>query len=419
MSSTRCVVNDVGVRLLGDDGEGLTVAKSEATPDRPAASHGYALRYRAAIDLSSINDAHTMGILLCPPGSRVLDVGCATGDVAAALQERGCHVVGIELDPVAAERARPRCEHVVVGDVETMDLAEALERRRFDVILCLDVLEHLRDPVATLRRLVPFLDDGGRVVASIPNVAHGALRLSLLAGRFAYVDCGLLDRTHLHFYDAESVDRLFADAGLYVVERLRVTRGLTETEVDIDPAAFPDEVVARVLADPESSTYQFIRVAVPMSALARPARVAPTTPSLAEALQARVTELEAALAATEERAREDRLRAEELAEILRQRMAELEEAHTAYRHLELDLVTRDGFIAKLREELEAAEQARAAEVDELRRRLAHYQRLRYRVIDRLAAALRRVPFLHRIIKGLVRGVLVVARWIRRRPRSSA
>jgi 2-polyprenyl-3-methyl-5-hydroxy-6-metoxy-1,4-benzoquinol methylase len=137
-------------------------------------------------------------------GKRVLDVGCSTGYLSAPLAERGNVVVGLELDPQAAREAEPHCERVLVGDIETMELP--LEPASFDVVLCADVLEHLRDPGAALARLRPFLvAPAGRLVLTTPNVANWAMRLSLAAGRWRYTDRGLLDRTHVHFFTRRSL----------------------------------------------------------------------------------------------------------------------------------------------------------------------------------------------------------------------
>src|SRR3954454_23807229 len=153
------------------------------------------------VNLTDVNNAHTLGVLLVPPGSRVLDIGGGGGTASRALVERGCRVWAIEIDPEAARDAHRCCEDVVVGDVEQMDLRAAFDDGVFDVILLLDVLEHLKDPAATLRRASARLAPGGRVVTSIPNVTHAAVRLQLLAGRFPRTDIGLLDRTHLQFFD--------------------------------------------------------------------------------------------------------------------------------------------------------------------------------------------------------------------------
>ena len=108
--------------------------------------------------------------------SDVLDVGCSCGlPRAAARRSAGCTVVGLELDPDAAEVARDVCEDVLVGDVETMELP--FEPGSFDVVLCGDLVEHLRDPDAFLARVRPLLRAGGRLVLTTPNVANWAMRL--------------------------------------------------------------------------------------------------------------------------------------------------------------------------------------------------------------------------------------------------
>jgi 2-polyprenyl-3-methyl-5-hydroxy-6-metoxy-1,4-benzoquinol methylase len=153
-------------------------------------------------------------------GKRVLDVGCSSGYLARPLVERGNTVVGIELDPAAALEAEAYCERVLVGDIETIALE--LDPASFDVVLCGDVLEHLRDPVATLARLRPFLRADGRLVLSTPNVANWAMRFSLLAGRWRYTDRGILDRSHTYLFTRRTLRETLEAAG-YRVERIDFT----------------------------------------------------------------------------------------------------------------------------------------------------------------------------------------------------
>lgn len=215
-------------------------------------------KYETPIDLRDRNTSHALIVELVGDGKRVLDVGCDTGNLAEVLAERGCRVTGIEANPGAARRAAGRCERVVVGDVETLDLGSELGGETFDVIVFGDVLEHLKDPLQTLKNLEPFLRPEGYVVASIPNVAHGSVRLALMQGKFPYTRLGLLDDTHLRFFTRESVERLFGDAGLLVIELQRTLRGIFDTEVEIDREQVPEEVLRLVQKDPEASTYQFV-----------------------------------------------------------------------------------------------------------------------------------------------------------------
>jgi 2-polyprenyl-3-methyl-5-hydroxy-6-metoxy-1,4-benzoquinol methylase len=66
-----------------------------------------------------------------------------------------------------------------------MDLGQILGSTKFDVAIFGDVLEHLRDPLAVLVRVKPYLASGGFIVASIPNVTHASLVLELMHGRFS------------------------------------------------------------------------------------------------------------------------------------------------------------------------------------------------------------------------------------------
>lgn len=146
----------------------------------------------------------------------VLDVGCSSGYLAAPLAAAGARVVGIELDPDAAEAARAYCSEVLVGDVEDMELP--FEPASFDAVVCGDLVEHLRDPGAALARLRPLLRPGGRLVLSTPNVANWAMRLSLLGGRWRYTDRGILDRTHAHLFTRKTLAETVDAAGYRVIE---------------------------------------------------------------------------------------------------------------------------------------------------------------------------------------------------------
>jgi 2-polyprenyl-3-methyl-5-hydroxy-6-metoxy-1,4-benzoquinol methylase len=140
-----------------------------------------------------------------PHGSRVLDVGCAYGDLGAALAERrGCRVDGVENYPPAVAEAMQRLGHVYEIDLnDTASLAAEVEAG-YDVVTCMDVLEHCADPSAVVEVLAGKLRTGGRLYLSVPNVANVKTRLGLLFGHFDYSEYGVLDRTHLRFFTRDS-----------------------------------------------------------------------------------------------------------------------------------------------------------------------------------------------------------------------
>ncbi len=197
--------------------------------------------------------AHAKLLAAVGTGNRVLDVGCSSGYLARPLAERGNTIVGLELDAAAAREAEAYCEQVVVGDVETMELP--LDRGSFDVVLCGDVVEHLRDPVSTLARLRPLLRPGGRLVLSTPNVANWAIRLSLLAGRWRYTDRGILDRSHTHLFTRATLREAIERAG-YRVERIDFSVPVPGGSDVLDGAAY---ALGRLR--PSLLAYQFVAVA--------------------------------------------------------------------------------------------------------------------------------------------------------------
>jgi SAM-dependent methyltransferase len=142
-------------------------------------------------------------------------VGAADGFLAELLTRQGWQVTALERDPAQAAKARGRCHEVIVADLDSAILhLEGV----FDAIVYGDVLEHLSDPLPVLVALNRSLAAGGRVIVSVPNVAHLWVRLSLLLGRWDYGDRGILDRTHLRFFTRRSFVRFLGDAGLDLEE---------------------------------------------------------------------------------------------------------------------------------------------------------------------------------------------------------
>ncbi|MHB8487890.1 MAG: class I SAM-dependent methyltransferase [Candidatus Dormibacteria bacterium] len=220
--------------------------------------------YDVEVDPTASNTAHGAAVQMVGYGKRVLEFGCAAGHVTKVLVQQNCAVTGVERDATAASGASRYAERVVVGDIEADEVWGELEGQTFDVLMFGDVLEHMRDPLAVLRRGVPLLAAGGVVVTSIPNVAHGDLRLELLRGRFEYGPWGLLDRTHLRLFTYETMLALLHQAGLAPVELRRIIVPLFKApEFDVKPEDVDPQVVEMLRHDPNAETYQFVVKAIP------------------------------------------------------------------------------------------------------------------------------------------------------------
>jgi 2-polyprenyl-3-methyl-5-hydroxy-6-metoxy-1,4-benzoquinol methylase len=159
---------------------------------------------------------------------RVLDLGCSSGALGAALKARqDCQVVGVELDPDYATDAAGRLDEVLTADVQELAGAEDLEDRlgRFDVLLCADVLEHLVDPWAALGRFGALVEPGGTAVVSLPNVRFWETFWQLGAkGTFPRRAEGIFDRTHLRWFTASDAWTLLEGAGFEVTAVQRQMR---------------------------------------------------------------------------------------------------------------------------------------------------------------------------------------------------
>ena len=152
--------------------------------------------------------------------TRVIEVGCSGGGLARAYREINprCTYTGIELDPGYAEVARARCSDVLVGDIE--QLGEAAFGSLFPSSCWIfgDVLEHLYDPWAVLRRIRARLAPDASIVACIPNAQHWSVQARLNYGGFRYEDRGLMDRTHIRWFTRTTIDELFGACGFTIVD---------------------------------------------------------------------------------------------------------------------------------------------------------------------------------------------------------
>ena len=169
---------------------------------------------------------------------RVADLGCGGGRLGELLKARqATEVWGVERDPRAAARASQRLDHVLNKNLD--DDAWTLPTGAMDVVVCADVLEHLRHPGKLLQRCQSWLAPGGCVIASLPNVQHHSVVAGLLDGNLTYEPAGLLDEDHVRLFTRREIDKLFFRAGFRIVE-WRIVPG--EGYVDWNSAGRPGDI---------------------------------------------------------------------------------------------------------------------------------------------------------------------------------
>jgi 2-polyprenyl-3-methyl-5-hydroxy-6-metoxy-1,4-benzoquinol methylase len=151
--------------------------------------------------------------------SRILEVGAGAGHTLKWIKELypKTETTAVEINSALLHELSQNVDVPIIGPID-----EALPQlKSYDLILFLDVLEHLSDPTATLRNLSKHLEANGQVIVSVPNIAHLSVSVPLLLQRrFDYQDAGILDRTHLKFFVEGTAIKLLNDANFIVTAGL-------------------------------------------------------------------------------------------------------------------------------------------------------------------------------------------------------
>ncbi len=183
--------------------------------------------YRDRLDYSSLkeNNIDRIQLDMVPAGSRVLEIGCATGNLSEYLiEEKNCTVVAVEADVEQASVARERGVTVMDGYADHAHIQQQVDEyvhtsEPFDVVFMSQVIEHLADPASMLVKIRDWLAGDGVLVISTCNIAHWKCRFRLLAGKWEYEEYGIMDRDHLRFFTLYSFADLLEESG-YTIQDL-------------------------------------------------------------------------------------------------------------------------------------------------------------------------------------------------------
>ena len=198
--------------------------------------------------------------------STILDVGVGYGALGKYLAARGGVCDGIESEPANIPENKKFYRQLVFGDLDTINLGKELIEKKYDYIVCADVLEHLRHPQEALKQLRTLLEDKGRMLISVPNVGYAGVVAGLINGEFCYSEEGILDQTHLKFYTRVELKKMLSAAGLCVLEEHDIRRDLRASEFAKLLPLLTEAQRLVVVDHPDALTYQFLMEVVSVAA---------------------------------------------------------------------------------------------------------------------------------------------------------
>jgi 2-polyprenyl-3-methyl-5-hydroxy-6-metoxy-1,4-benzoquinol methylase len=160
--------------------------------------------------------ANSEAIAAVPEDAKeILSIGCDLGLTERTLVQRGARVTGIPVDSLTATCAA--ASGIEIVDAELNDALASLDGRRFDAILCLDVLHLAADPYHVVRSARPHLSKRGVFVATFPNTGTAATRLRKLIGRPGYRDMGDYSKVGVQWVTENRMRKIFEKCDLQVI----------------------------------------------------------------------------------------------------------------------------------------------------------------------------------------------------------
>jgi len=196
----------------------------------------YSKKFRKQTLADKNTSLHKVYYLINNKSKSVLDIGCSSGYLGKYIKEtKNIPVHGIEINSSDYKKAQNNLDKVYNIDIQKTDWQKGI-KSKFDTIIFADVLEHTTNPEKVIKAAKKLLNDNGEILISVPNITHQSIIMELLAGQWNYEESGLLDKTHLHFFDQQEIVKIVENAGLYI------------TAIDAVTTKLPKEFIKKNLA---------------------------------------------------------------------------------------------------------------------------------------------------------------------------
>ena len=195
---------------------------------------------------------------IIPESSTVLDIGAGNGILAKVLKKTHSKLIidGIEPNPHAAKIAKNDYRNFYCNFFQ--NVKHEIDNEHYDFIILADVIEHTENPLQVLQDLSLHIQKNTKIILSVPNVAFGSVRISLLNGKFDYTDSGILEKTHLRFFTLKTIKKIISNTKFKIETLYFLQRNFLDTEIqdlDINFLSF-----YKIYKDELSSVYQFLLV---------------------------------------------------------------------------------------------------------------------------------------------------------------
>lgn len=193
----------------------------EAAPDDPSVEFAQKNPQRFEKEQVQLRDFRRSRDLLNslhPGRGTLLEVGCSLGFLLDAFRRDGWDVMGVEPDRYAWRHATQKLG--ITAHNSTLERAR-LPSQSMDAVVMLHVIEHVPDPVATLREIYRVLRPGGHLVLETPR--YDSLMFKLLGRRERSVSCD----GHIYFFTCDSLGKAYGKAGFELVDTMFPSRSLT------------------------------------------------------------------------------------------------------------------------------------------------------------------------------------------------
>ncbi len=190
--------------------------------------------------------------------AKVLDIGAGNGFLGWIIKNIKPTVIidGIEPSLVGSSIAKTFYRNFYSNYFH--EVKEKVIKEEYDYIVFADVLEHIVDPYDFLSELLINISKKTKIIISVPNIAHGSVRLSLLNGSFNYVDSGLLEKTHVRFFTLKTLEDMIRRLDMHIESLYYLKRPFDiNLFLKIKPSFLS---IYKLLHNNEALTYQYLVV---------------------------------------------------------------------------------------------------------------------------------------------------------------